>query len=87
VRGSPLDDYEVAARARVDGLEVELDRISKELAAAREVLSHVEITRATLSAVAAAQPPAASGVVIGYRLGRVDDRSIDRSGFRCGVRG
>jgi hypothetical protein len=56
-----LDDYEVAARARVEELEVELDRISQQLVAAREALSHVEITRATLLAVAASQPPAVVG--------------------------
>lgn len=51
-----LDDFEVAARARVDRLQGELDRLAGELSAAREALSHVEITRATLTAVAAAQP-------------------------------
>lgn len=50
-----LDDYEVAVRARVDQLQGEFDRLAQELAGAREVLSQVEITRATLSAVAASQ--------------------------------
>jgi Mg-chelatase subunit ChlI len=57
-----LDDIEVAARARVDRLQGELDRLAEELSAAREVLSHVEITRATLTAVAAARPSATSSV-------------------------
>ena len=50
-----LDDYEVAARARVDQLQGEFERLAQELSGAREVLSQVEITRATLSAVAASQ--------------------------------
>jgi hypothetical protein len=50
-----LDDYEVAVRARVDQLQGEFDRLALELAGVREVLSQVEITRATLSAVAASQ--------------------------------
>lgn len=77
-----LDDYEVAARARVDELEVELDRVAKEHAAAREALSHLEITRATLVAVAASQPPPV--VVSGPAMARVLDSGapgmvIDRS--------
>jgi hypothetical protein len=51
-----LDDYEVAARARVDRLQDELDRIAQELSVARDALSHVEITRATLAAIAAFRP-------------------------------
>jgi hypothetical protein len=76
-----LDDYEVASRARVDELEVELDRVSQELAAAQEALSHVEITRATLIAVASSQPPAvvsspeALGVVASPAPGMMLDRS------------
>jgi hypothetical protein len=50
-----LDDYEVAARARVDRLRDEVDRLAEELSAARAALSHVEITRATLTAVATSQ--------------------------------
>jgi hypothetical protein len=53
-----LDDYEVAARARVGQLQSELERVSMELAVAQEALSHVEITRATLTAVAASQSAA-----------------------------
>lgn len=76
-----LDDYEVAARARVEELGVELDRISQQLAAAQEALAHVEITRATLLAVAASQPPAvvgspaAPGVVASGSSGMMIDRS------------
>jgi hypothetical protein len=51
-----LDDYEVAARVRVDRLQDELDRIAQELAGARDALFHVEITRATLAAIAASGP-------------------------------
>ena len=51
-----LDDYEVAARARVDRLQDGLDRIAQELSVARDALSHVEITRATLAAIAAFRP-------------------------------
>lgn len=50
-----LDDYEVAVRARVDQLQGEFDRLAQELTGVREELSRVEITRATLSAVAASQ--------------------------------
>lgn len=79
-----LDDFEVAARARVDQLQGELDRLAEELSAAREALSHVEITRATLTAVAATQPsatsspgmadavvPAAAGAIVVDRSQRV----------------
>jgi hypothetical protein len=56
-----LDDYEVATRARVDRLQGDLDRIAQELAGARDALSHVEITRATLAAIAASGPAVATG--------------------------
>jgi hypothetical protein len=86
-----LDDYEVAARARVGGFEVELDRVVKELAAAQEALSHVEITRATLLAVAASQPPAVvdgptvPGVVAAAAPGMVIDRSQRVPVWRAGL--
>jgi hypothetical protein len=76
-----LDDYEVAARARVDRLQGELDRLAGELSVAREALSHVEITRATLSAVAASQlsatpAPGAGGAVESTAAGVT---AVDRS--------
>ena len=76
-----LDDYEVAARARVDRLQGELDRLAGELSAAREALSHVEITRATLSAVFASQPSAANSVgVTGAAVPAADGAIVvDRS--------
>jgi hypothetical protein len=87
-----LDDYEVAARARVEELEVELDRVSREIAAAREALSHVEITRATLIEVAALQPPPAAvgvprvaGVVASAEPGVVVDRSQRVPVWRAGL--
>lgn len=69
-----LDDFEVAARARVDELEGELDRVTLELAGARDVLSRVEVTRVTLAAVAASRPGVA--VVAGGCVGVVVDRSV-----------
>jgi hypothetical protein len=76
-----LDDFEVAARARVDRIQGELDRLAEELSAAREALSHVEITRATLKVVAAAQPSATGsvgvvGVVVPAAVGTI---VVDRS--------
>jgi hypothetical protein len=49
-----LDDHEVVVRAEVDRLQEQLARVSAQLGAARESLSHVEITRATLQLVTAA---------------------------------
>jgi len=76
-----FDDFEVAARARVDRLQGELDRLAGELSAAREALSHVEITRATLTAVAAAQPSATSsgGVTGAVVPAAADTIVVDRS--------
>lgn len=76
-----LDDYEVAARARVDRLQGELDRLAEELSAAREALSHVEITRATLTAVAASQPSAtpAPGVTGAVESTAAGMTAVDRS--------
>ena len=76
-----LDDFEVAARARVEELEVELERVAKELAAAQEALSHVEITRTTLLAVAVSQPPVvvSSPTVPGVAVSGVPGMVIDRS--------
>ena len=74
-----LDDYEVAARARVDRLQDELDRIALELSGARDALSRLEITRATLAAIAASRPTATGFVAVAgesaAHVGVVVDRS------------
>jgi hypothetical protein len=48
-----LEAREAAARARVDGLRAELDRLAERLAAEQELLGRLEITRQTIIEVLA----------------------------------
>ena len=72
-----LDDYEVAVRARVDRLQEELDRIALELSGARDAVVQVEVTRATLAAVAASR--LAITTAAGGSGGPVGVVAVDRS--------
>ena len=55
-----LDGHEVAVRARVEELRERAARVAVELGEAELALEHVEITRATLTAVLAGQGAAVS---------------------------
>ena len=86
-----LDDYEVAARARVDRLQDELDRIALELSGARDALSRLEITCATLAAIAGSRPTAAGVVAVAgesaAHVGVVVDRSQKLPVWSAGLAG